>query len=79
MSAFEHCIHRGRRILDKHHVCETCGRRGQVAYIFACALHGECVLRPWTPQKSKITETCCVTCPDLTLADGTQPAQSLRR
>lgn len=66
MSSFEECVHRGARI--GHHTCELCSQRGRTVYVFACALHGACVLRRWTASNAKMTERSCLTCPDLTLA-----------
>lgn len=44
-SIYDTCAHRGEALRDV--TCTICGRRGELMTVFACAVHGECVLRRW--------------------------------
>jgi hypothetical protein len=53
------CQHRGEKIREG--VGDLCGRRGEPFDVFACELHGECVLTRFCRRQ---TEVCCLTCED---------------
>lgn len=57
------CVHRGEVLGERE--CETCGQRGRPVPLYACALHGQCVLRVYSTVPSKMAgDQVCSRCPD---------------
>lgn len=50
------CLHRGEQIDTRE--CQTCGSRGVIEPVYACGLHGKCMMRPWRVQGEEGVQIC---------------------
>jgi hypothetical protein len=70
------CVFRGLEVID-HRKCDACGERGRQREVFLCQHPdhiGPCVWNWWTNRLGpRAGHTCCLTCRDRQLADGTRP------
>lgn len=68
------CKHRGAAVVRQ--VPCGCGQRGKMADVFACSVHGECVLRR---AKAGDGLRCCLTCKDRQAESLPQDAPGVER
>jgi hypothetical protein len=60
MVVFEACVHRGPTIADD--TCNVCGFRGQPFEVYACALHGRCMVKRYRNDRPDLAV--CLNCDD---------------
>ena len=58
------CVHRGT-VLERG-TCNSCGQRGQPFDVFACALHGKCMVRRFRNDRPDLKV--CANCDDFAAA-----------
>jgi hypothetical protein len=64
------CAHRGD-VLERA-VCNACGMKGQPFDVFACAIHGRCMVRRYRNDRAEIAV--CVNCDEF-VADSDRETQ----
>jgi hypothetical protein len=69
------CVHRGDVV--EHGVCNACGMKGQPFDVFACELHGKCMVRRYRNDRPELTV--CLTCEAYAARDPTCESAQRRR